>query len=122
MRAPATTATLRRLWGIGGAPSCYGAADDTPRSAAGNHHAELLARHVLAGEQLLGLRALFLEYHGSESLQVAAGFLDRLALRVHAGQLLHETDVAMLVFQEYGGEGNLGLFHRALRLFWHERG
>src|SRR5690242_2879285 len=66
-------------------------------SGPGDRHPELLAHHVLAGEQLLGACALLVEDDLGEPRQVVARLVDGLAVRVDPRKLLHEADVTVLV-------------------------
>src|SRR5262245_51162620 len=61
-----------------------------------DRHDEVFAHHVLAGDQFLGLAALFVEDHGGELLQRLARLVQGAPVRIHSRQLLDETDVTVI--------------------------
>src|SRR6185436_19881997 len=79
-----------------------------------DRHDEVLAHHVLAGDHLLGFAALFVEHDGGKLLQGVARFVQGTAMRVHAGQLFDEADVAGVGLEIHSGKRETTLFHSFL--------
>src|SRR5438046_10553365 len=72
---------------------------------------------AVSGVQMCALRihllaaALLVEYQCREPAQGLARLLDRAAVGVHSGQLLDETDIALLGLEVHRSECEASLFH-----------
>src|SRR5215210_4413367 len=78
---------------------------------AGDGNEEGFAHDIFAFDQLFGTAALLVEHHRGELLQGVACFVDRAPVRVHAGQLLDEADVAAVGFEIDSSEREPSCFH-----------
>src|ERR1700752_1663151 len=80
------------------------------RLGARNRQDEVFADDILAGKRFLGAAALLLEDGACHISEHGARFVERAAVRVDAGQLLDEADVAAAGFEVDRAKGNHGLF------------